>query len=269
MDQTARRLKVALAALLLALVVAGGLWAWQKNSQPANRPALGLMTSLPLYWPEGADMVAMVEGSGELPWVRQWLERDFIITPLDALAAGDGQPAADPLAGLDRLLIVQPRGLSPADNAALDRWVRGGGHLLFVLDPMLTGQYAVPLGDPRHPVSVGLVPPVIARWGLAMQFHELQPLALRVEDYGAGKLPVVLAGEIIPREVQPGASEEDLAARGDCRILGEGIAAQCSVGAGQVTIIADAALFELAEPVDDAERQLRDLVAFGLDSTAR
>lgn len=265
MVQTAQRLKFALAGILLALAMVGGLWAWRNWSPPADRPEVAMMTSLPIYWPEGADMVAMIEGSGEVPWVRLALEESYRITPIDTLAPADGNAAPGPLAGIERLLIVQPRGLSPADNAALDQWVRDGGKLIFVLDPMLTGQYAVPLGDPRHPVTVGLVPPVIGRWGLAMQFREMQPLEVRLEDYGSGTLPVLLAGELIPREPRPDATAADLAARGDCRILDNGIAAQCSVGEGSVTIVADAALFELPEPIGDAEEQLQDLVRFGLE----
>lgn len=265
MARPAHRLSFALAGLLLVLAAAGAMWAWQQSTRPTDRPTVGLMTSLPIYWPEGADMVTMIDGSGELPWVRRTLEQNYKIMPLDALAADGGHGGEPPLAQLRRLLIVQPRGLSPQDNAALDAWVRGGGHLLFALDPMLTGQYAVPLGDPRHPVTVGLIPPVIGRWGLAMQYRELQPLTVQMVDYGAGTLPVALAGELIARDPPYGATPDDLAARGDCRVLGNGIAAQCRLGAGRVTIVADAALFELARPIGDAEQQMNDLVAFGLE----
>lgn len=267
MALTTKRLRLAYAGLLAALVAAGALWAWQQAARPVDRPRLGLMTSLPIYWPEGADMVAMIEGEGELPWVRQALEESYAITPLDTLSpSGDGGTASvDPLAGIDRLLIAQPRGLSPQDNVALDNWVRAGGRLLLVIDPMLTGQYAVPLGDPRHPQSVGLIPPVVVRWGLHINFDERQPLEPRLESYGEGEVPVLLSGEAILVQPGPDADEEAQAARGDCRVLGDGVAAACKVGKGRVMLLADANLLELSGPDGDGEGYLRQLADFALE----
>jgi len=267
MAQAAQRLKLAIAAMLLALGIAAGLWAWQHVSQPLDRKPLGVMSSLPIYWPEGADLTMVIEGGGQVPWVRSTLEERYELSPLDTLAAApDGEGGQiDPLAGLDRLLIAQPRGLSPADNAALDQWVRGGGRLLFLLDPMLTGRYAVPLGDPSHPVAMGLIPPVMVRWGLGMQFNEAQPLEVRSESYGSGSIPVLLAGEMLLADPDPEASDEELAARGDCRILGSGIAAQCDVGKGRVTLVADAALLEFSDPPGEAPDQLLALTEFAFN----
>lgn len=264
MAQTTKRLRLVYAGLLAALVAAGVLWAWQQAARPVVRPQLGLMTSLPIYWPEGADTVALIEGEGELPWVRQVLADSYTITPLDTLSPS-GDAGADPLAGIDRLLIAQPRGLSPQDNVALDNWVRAGGRLLLVIDPMLTGQYAVPLGDPRHPQSVGLIPPVVVRWGLHINFDERQPLEPRLESYGVGEVPVLLSGEAILVPPGPDGDDEALAARGDCRILGEGVAAECKVGKGRVTLLADASLLELSGPDGDAESYLRQLADFALE----
>lgn len=263
--RTIPRLELVLAALLLGLGIAAGLWAWERPARPVERHALGLVTSLPIYWPEAAEFALLPEADAPLPWVRRTLEQRYDIVPLDSLGAGDGSGPIPDLARLDRLLVAQPRGLSPLDNAALDQWVRGGGRLLYVLDPMLTGEYDVPLGDPRHPVTVGLVPPVVGRWGLAVRFFERQPLEVRLADYGAGSLPVLLAGEIFTRELPADADGDAAAARGDCRILGDGIMARCAVGAGSVTLVADAALFELAAPLGEAEAQLLALVghAFG------
>ena len=62
------------------------------------------------------------------------IEARYTLQPLDTLspvpALSPDAPDTDPLAGLERLAVIQPRGLSPADNVALDQWVRGGGRLL-------------------------------------------------------------------------------------------------------------------------------------------
>lgn len=258
-----QRLRLAAAALLLALAVMAGFWTWQGMQRPSERAPLGLMSSLPIYWPDGADLQVTLESQAPLPWVRRALEKRFELVPLDSLSASTDAPG--PLLRLDRLLIAQPRGLSPADNVALDQWVRRGGRLLLVIDPMLTGQYAVPIGDPRHPVAVGLIPPVLQRWGLDMRFSENQPFEPREASYGEGSVPVLLGGELILAEAEPAASKSDREALGTCRILGEGIAAQCTVGQGRVTVLADAALLELPEPLDDSEDQLGALTRLAFD----
>lgn len=212
------------------------------TSEPAaSRPALGVMTSLPLYWPLGADIAAIAAGSAPVPWQRGVLEQAFRVTPLDTLSPMPGlapdAPEIDPLAGLDRLAVIQPRGLSPSDNVALDDWVRAGGRLLLVLDPQLTGEYDLPLGDPRRPAQSALIPPVAARWGLAIAFDEAQAPEPQAQSIGTATVPLVLAGQIAVTD--PGAAQ--------CTLLAAGAAARCKVGAGQVTVIADAAIFEHAE----------------------
>ena len=269
----ASRTRIGLIVGVLLLAVAAAAWFVSSGSsqveQGSNkvRPQVGLLTSLPIYWPDGASIADLVDHGGELPWVRTSLERDYSITPLDTLSVieSEGQASIDPLAGLDRLLIVQPRGISPHDNVALDIWVREGGRLLVVIDPLLTGIYSVPLGDPAHPTIVGLVPNAFARWGIGITFYEGQEMVAREADYGAGKIPVLLSGVIEPRDARADASIEDIAARGRCEILGDGIAARCLVGKGRVTAVADAALFELVEPVEDAELQLRALVKYAFE----
>ena len=69
---------------------------------PAIR--LGLVSSLPLYWPLGADLAAIAQGQGQVPWQRAALARSYVLEPLDTLspipALGADQPDLDPLAGL-------------------------------------------------------------------------------------------------------------------------------------------------------------------------
>lgn len=228
-----------------------------QDDAPPQR--LGMMTSLPLYWPLGADVAALAKGSGPMPWQRQALALRYQIEPLDTLspipALSPQAPATDPLADLDLLAIIQPRGLSPADNVALDDWVRAGGRLLLALDPALTGDYDLPLGDPRRPVDAALIPPVVARWGLAVSYDEAQAAAVTTARLGDAALPLALAGRIaIP---DPAATR--------CTLLADDAAARCAVGAGQVTLIADAALFEHAELAGEGGADLRALVAAALE----
>ncbi|TAD82029.1 MAG: hypothetical protein EAY70_04155 [Sphingomonadales bacterium] len=257
-----RRRSKALAGLLVALVGLAGCDdapAASAPSQPSSPTVgLGLMTSLPLYWPVGAGIGAIADGRGELPWQRTALEQRFAITPLDTLSAIPGlspdAPPTDPLAGLDRLAVIQPRGLSPADNVALDVWVRQGGRLLLVLDPALTGHYDLPLGDPRRPVDSALIPPVVARWGMAIGFDETQDEAVINARLEAVALPLALPGRMTV--VDPAA--------GQCTVLAQGAAARCRVEQGQVTVIADAAIFEHQELAGEDGTGLQAVVAEAL-----
>ena len=244
-------LALALCAALAACDAAPGAPTAQQSA--AVREKLGLMTSLPLYWPLGAAMEDIAGGTAVMPWQRTALEAAYAIEPLDTLASVPGispdAPETDPLAGLGRLAVIQPRGLSPADNVALDDWVRRGGRLLLVLDPMLTGEYEAPLGDPRRPVDSALVPPVVARWGMAVSFDEAQEPAVTQAPLGEGTLPLALAGRIAITAP----------AAGQCRLLAEGAAARCDVGKGQVTLVAEQAptrqALEQASFAADVERE--------------
>ena len=227
----------------------------------AARPALGLMTSLPLYWPLGADSGAIASGRAAVPWQRSALEQAFSLTPLDTLSPMPGlaadAPEVDPLAGLHRLAVIQPRGLSPADNVALDTWVQGGGRLLLVLDPMLTGEYDLPLGDPRRPAEVALIPPVVARWGMKVSYAE--------PDTEAGVVAASTAtlpdGRILPL-ADPGTLALLPEGKARCTLAGKsGVMATCRIGKGTVTLIADAALFEHPELAGENGTALRALVA--------
>ncbi|MFL0357327.1 hypothetical protein ACI5KX_12715 [Erythrobacter sp. GH1-10] len=259
------------ATFLLALIV-GGWIAYQEYTkaccafpdEPEPRPTekLGLMTSLPIYWPLDADMEDIASGNAEMPWQRRILESRYELVPLDTLspipALSPDEPDTDPLAGLERLAVIQPRGLSPADNVALDDWVREGGQLLLVLDPMLTGDYDAPLGDPKRPVDTALIPPVVGRWGLTISFdpdgqYERRPLKVDEETFS---IFAAITGRI--EVVAPDSAS--------CELRAQNIVAQCKVGAGHVTLMADATVFEvLVEPTirpPSGDTQLGQLLRF-------
>ncbi|XUU59383.1 hypothetical protein ACRAQ6_07245 [Erythrobacter sp. HA6-11] len=256
-----------LAIFLLVLAVLGGLLLavlgvrGVKNTLPPGPgEPVGLVTSLPIYWPDGADLTDLTQGELASPWTRRALELDYALRPMDALSpvAESGEPLpglempedmVGDISELDRLAIIQPRGLSAEDNVALDEWVKAGGRLLLVLDPMLTGHYETPVFDPRHPVGSALIPPVVARWGLEVQFDEMQALDVRILEARYGLLPAIMAGEL--KLLDKGA--------GQCELDAEGVIAHCSIGQGKVTLVADAALFEAEDPGEEGAFVLRSL----------
>ncbi len=260
---------VARAVALLATLLLAGCGAEPAGSadtaaappEPAQNASLGLMTSLPLYWPVDADFAQIASGEAMPPWGRTVMEQRFTLTPLDTLSAiapltSDGVET-DPLDGLTRLAVIQPRGLSPADNVALDEWVREGGQLLLVLDPVLTGDYDLALGDPRRPTDSALIPPVVSRWGIEVSYDEAQPDAPRTTDMGSGEIPVLLAGEV--------GSSGPFCAEGTPKPI-----IKCTIGKGTVTLLADAAVFEHRELAGEGGAAILALMRFAFgDSQAR
>lgn len=227
-----RPVSAALAAALLTLPAACGAEAPPKESAPEERaaalPELGLMGTIPIYWGEADTFGGLVNGEGAPHWARTRLEAEYRIRLLDAL---DGES----LAGLEFMLLAQPRALSAAENVALDAWVRGGGHLLLFADPMLTGESRFALGDRRRPQDVILLSPILVHWGLELQFDIDQPAGLALLETPGAPIPVNLPGRFAEGE-------------GDCAVsLGE-VLARCTIGSGSVVILADAALLDLYQP---------------------
>lgn len=263
--KSARLLCIGVAVALLIAALLAVAWAMfspgnsqdtQSDIEGREKPRIGLMTSLPIYWGEGDPFASLGSEASEPPWVRASLERQFDLFPLDALADDDGAPIA--LEGLSGLAIIQPRGLSPADNVALDIWVRDGGRLFYAIDPMLTGKYDFSLGDPRHPIVSALVPPVLGRWGLALEYDQGQPVGPRLIDWDGLPLPILSAGTLVETApADPQVADQQVA--GDCEIVEGGVIAHCTVGEGRVTIMADAALFEPREGNETAEAALKIL----------
>ncbi|MFA6219365.1 MAG: ABC transporter [Erythrobacter sp.] len=237
-----------IAAALLALA---GCRPGSASEDAEPLPALGLFGTIPVYWGESDDIGEVLASDARPDWVRSRLEQRFALVPLDALED-------DTLAGQQRLLLAQPRALAPSENLALDRWVRAGGRALVLADPMLTRRSMFPIGDPRRPQDVALLSPILARWGLELRFDERQGDAERWIAEGGGELPVRLAGEFVT-------VPHDGAA--NCILSASKLVARCRVGAGQVTLVADAAVLDgddAGEASADRRRSLDALVAESL-----
>lgn len=233
-------------AALAALAIVASSWAvWRGHRDPASpveRPALGLFTSLPIWWGESDSVAEMLAKPPQPHWARVWLEQRFQVTPLDTLDAHRLPPL---------LLVAQPRALAPQENVALDNWVRRGGRVLLFADPMLTWHSRFAIGDKRRPQDVVLLSPILSRWGLELRFDDTQSGGAR-EIAG---LSVNLAGSLA------------LTGNGhnaNCRLFAEGLVAQCEIWKGRATIVADAAMLE-PEAADSGQEALESLMRQAFD----
>lgn len=224
---------------LLALALAAcsaqpGSAAGDKVEAPAEKSSrpLAIMTSLPILWSEG-DIGDMISGDAKPSPVRDALEARFTLSPIDRLTDLEDEPL---------LLLAQPRALAGDENVALDDWVRAGGRVLILADPMLTAESAYGLGDKRAPLMMAMLSPILARWGLSMTF-----------DPASSPKQALVAG-VPPIPVQrPGSLA--LTATGhesSCEIRREGLIAACRIGAGHALIVADAAMVENGDDTGDA-----------------
>jgi hypothetical protein len=135
----------------LAVLLGGIGWASCSREQKLREP-IGLFTALPLLWQDGGELGAELRPDKKPHWARQVLDEHGGVVPLDTLDAANGARA---LAGLHRLVIAQPRVLAPGENVALDNWVRGGGHLLLIIDPAYTRRVGLSDRRPTPPARAG------------------------------------------------------------------------------------------------------------------
>lgn len=216
---------------LAVLLGAIAWWAAARNARGTE--PVGLFTTLPILWIDSPDLSAAIDPAARPHWARAVLARTGPIEPLDLLA---GAPGSAPLAKVRRLVMAQPRVLTPTENVALDDWVRGGGHLLLLADPALTAHSGFAIGDPRRPQAVALLSPILSRWGLELRFDDGQVLGERAVDVMGVAVPVNLPGHFAAR------------GQGNCRLWANGLAVTCAIGAGRVVAIADAAVLDSEDP---------------------
>ncbi len=205
------------------------------------RDRTGLFTSLPILWNESADLADMLKPQQAEHWAKPLIAGGGAVIPLDTLSAAS-------LKGLKYLVLAQPRALSPDENVAIDTWVRNGGKLLLLADPMLTAETMFSLGDKRRPPDIVVLDPVLNHWGLRLEAVEGGAADEQVEQVMSIAMPMHLPGRL---------TVTDPAA---CRAWDEGLAATCKVGKGGVLVLADAALLEPEGKVDVRAKALRLLL---------
>lgn len=218
-------------AVAAALAIAHSDGAEKVKPRPASeRPALMLITTLPIVFPEEFTLDA--KGSKALAA----LESRYRVVPIgttDARSLGQGR----------LLLMAHPLAQPAEDLVALDEWVRNGGRVLVLADPLLEWPSKRPLGDKLRPPPSFADTGLLAHWGLALTAPD-----------ETGPRQSSLAGfEILT------ASPGSLAGR--CAIRDRGFVARCTLGKGKAAVVADADFLDVEELDGPTEHNLDALLA--------
>jgi hypothetical protein len=188
---------------------------------PGARPTLLLLTSLPLVF--GEDFSLQQSGSPALAA----LDSRYRVVPISIT-----DPAE--LARGRLLLMAHPLAQPAEDLVALDQWVRAGGRVLLLADPMLEWPSKRPLGDRLRPPPMFMDTGLLAHWRLRLDAPEERGIRrLRIGGYD---VVTVSPGQLF----------------GACRISRDLLVAHCSVGKGQVTVVADADFLDMPRLGPDA-----------------
>ena len=219
---------VMLLVVALAFVLERG---WSSSRPPAARqPPLLLLTSLPLLFNEDFSL-----NGGGSP-VLKVLQLRYRVVPIDVSDAAE-------LARGRLLLMPQPQAQTPENLVALDVWVRGGGRLLLLADPMLEWPSKLPFGDRTRPPPMFVDTGLLGHWGLRLDAPDQRGEAKRhLGGYGV-------------ITVSPGALY------GNCQISSDRLVARCRIGRGQVTVIADADLLDVDQLGQKGRHNLDGLLA--------
>ena len=198
------------------------------------KPTLLLLTSLPLVFGENFSL----QGGGS-PALRQ-LETRYRVHPISVTAPAE--------LAKGRLLLMAHPLAQPAEHlVALDAWVRRGGRVMLLADPMLEWGSGRPLGDPLRPPPMFMDTGLLAHWGLRLEApDERGPKLRRFGGY-----------EILT--ASPGALS------GACRISPDRLVADCAVGKGRAIVVADADLLDV-EGLDGPTHDNLDALLMALDA---
>ncbi|GAA3996046.1 DUF4350 domain-containing protein [Sphingomonas humi] len=187
------------------------------------KPELALLTSLPIVFGErfGLDQQAQ-------PLLAE-LEADYKVT------AVDGPEQLRP-GGL--LLAVQPQALTAERLVALDKWVRDGGRIVLLADPLLRFDSGRPLGDKFRPPLRYPDTGLLAHWGVTLDEGADSRAEGSATDLGRG---IRLASADIGSFTRAG---------GTCTLAPTRAVARCRIGNGYATLVADADLAMSEDPAD-------------------
>jgi hypothetical protein len=197
---------------------------------PNDRPALLLLTSLPIVFGEQFSL-----GDGGSPALTA-LSKRYRVLPIGVASGAE-------LARAHLLLMAHPAAQPPEDLVALDDWVRRGGRVLLLADPLLEWPSSRPLGDPLRPAPMFTDTGLLNHWGLRLDAPDRR-----------GREPLGLAGYNIMTD-SPGRLA------GGCDISRDALVAHCRIGKGRATVVADADLLDPKRLGTGADHNLDALMA--------
>ena len=196
---------------------------------PAERPTLLLLTSLPLVF--GEEFSLQQSGSPAL----KALETRYRVVPISVTSPEE-------LAKGRLLLMAHPLAQPAVDLVALDEWVRRGGRVLLLADPMLEWPSERPLGDRLRPPPMFMDTGLLAHWGLRLDAPDER--GPRTGKLGGFDVVTVSPGQLFGR----------------CKISRDRLVAHCEIGEGRATIVADADLLDSERLGSGAEHNLDALL---------
>jgi hypothetical protein len=215
--------------ILIAALGALALAQLRQRAAPVERPTLLLLTSLPLVFGEDFSL----QGGGS-PALTALKER-YRVVPISVTSPAE-------LAKGRLLLMAQPQAQPPEDLVALDDWVRAGGRVLLLADPLLEWPSSQPLGDRLRPPVMFADTGLLAHWGLRLDAPD-EP----------GPQTALVGGHQV-ETVSPGMLF------GSCGIGTDRIVAHCWVGRGKATVIADADFLDVERLGAAASHNLDGLI---------
>ena len=206
----------------LLLLVAGALaiaaFAFSRPrpaQRAAQKPTLLFLTSLPLVF--GEQFSLQESGSPAL----KALQSRYRVLPISVTDARD-------LSKGRVLLMAQPLAQTAENLVALDSWVRRGGRVLLLADPLLEWPSERPLGDPLRPSAMFMDTGLLQHWGVRLDGPDRR--GPQVRRLGGKEILTVSPGSL----------------KGTCQTAGDGLVAHCRVGQGRATIVADADLLDIS-----------------------
>src|SRR5262249_21955956 len=119
------------------------------------------------------------------------------------------------------LLMAQPQAQPPEDLVALDDWVRRGGRVLLLADPVLEWPSDRPLGDAVRPPVMFPDTGLLSHWGLRLD----------APDRRGPERRSLVASDVLTDS--PGRLS------GNCEIGSEEFEARCRIGRGRAVVVAD------------------------------
>jgi ABC-type uncharacterized transport system len=221
-----KRLAVGL-LLVMGLVLLLSALRYLRPEAQGAKPALGLMTTLPLQWSEGGIEADIADDARPHPAYAR-LQAQYDVRPLDDFSGLDKQPLA-------LMLLAQPRALAPSELVALDAWVRGGGRLLILADPALQWGSLYPLGDKRRPLFTSLLSPLFSHWGIELVLPMTDAQAVVLREVDGLSIRTQTPGEWLPKVGEVAVK---------CEIAPHKLLADCRVGKGRALLVADADLLD-------------------------